>query len=92
VFPNEKRELSAGCTEGRKAGQWAAKKGSPPTHPFLQPALMCSPLARPSVQPDIWRKIHVFHLETRPSILPGQPFCVILTVTHEENAVGFVET
>jgi len=27
VFPNEKCELSAGCTEDRKAGQQAAQKG-----------------------------------------------------------------
>jgi len=29
VFPNEKRELSAGCTEDRRAGRQAAQKGIP---------------------------------------------------------------
>jgi len=70
VFPNEKRELSAGCTEGRacrlhkKVFQRAAEKGgtgcrkgqaSSPSFSAaqltVQPALMCSPLARPIVQP-----------------------------------------
>jgi len=64
MFLNEKREFSTGCTEDRRAGckkgrsgglrkktGRPAEKGSPPAHPFLQPALMCSPLARPVVQP-----------------------------------------
>jgi len=29
VFPNEKRELSAGCTEDRRAGRRAVQKGGP---------------------------------------------------------------
>jgi len=29
VFPNEKRELSAGCTEDRRVDWWAAQKGIP---------------------------------------------------------------
>jgi len=61
VFPNEKHELSAGCTKRRTgglrktAGQ-AAKIGQPSGLPFstsqlaVKSALMCSPLARPVVQ------------------------------------------
>jgi len=62
VFPNEKRELSAGCTEDtvggraggllKRAGQ-AAEKGSPPARPFPLSSLMCSLLARlNNVQPS----------------------------------------
>jgi len=61
MFPNEKRELLAGCTkdktEGRASGlhkkavQRAAEKGSPPDRPFPQPSLMCSPPAPLNVQP-----------------------------------------
>ena len=38
---------------------------------------VCNLPARPSVQPISPRKIHVFHLETRPSSPPGLPFSVI---------------
>jgi len=51
MFPNEKREFLAGCTEDRMASQQAAEKGSPLTCPFLQSSLMCSLPALPSVQP-----------------------------------------
>jgi len=62
VFPNEKRELSADWqaaqkTEGRASGLYkkairrAGEKGIPPARPFPQPSVMCSPLARPVVQP-----------------------------------------
>jgi len=50
MFPNEKRELSAGCTEDKtqgragglhkKAVRRAAEKGSPPDRRFPQPSLM----------------------------------------------------
>jgi len=55
VFPNEKRELSAGCTEDRtgrraalKGGPVGCEKGSTPARPFLQTSLLCIP---PNVQP-----------------------------------------
>ena len=80
MFPNEKREFSAGrCTAQkgglRKRAGWAAQRDSPLAHPFPQPSLMCSPLACPIVQhasPPFCalaspRKIHVFTLATWPS-------------------------
>jgi len=66
MFPNEKRGPSAVCTADRRAGLRAAEKGgagcrkgqpSDPLfsavqlRPTVQPALMCSPLARPVVKP-----------------------------------------
>jgi len=59
VFPNEKREFSAGCTEDRRAGRRATVKGGAGCRkeqaalalPFPQPSLLCSPPARLSVQP-----------------------------------------
>jgi len=75
VFPNEKRELLAGSTEDRRAGQPDAQKGSPAEKGgpegcrFLQPAppfsagppfcAFCLLCCPP--------KVHVFHLETQPS-------------------------
>ena len=84
VFPNEKCELSAGCTDDRRAGRRPALKGGGPAgcgkgrggpqkRAALRPASVCSPLARPSVQLASPRKIHVFHLETRPSSPPDPP-------------------
>ena len=75
------------CTKGRASRLKKLEKGSPLAHPFPQPSLMCSPLARPVVQhrlparPSIklaspW-KIHVFHLVTRPS---SPPFSVIRSI------------
>ena len=60
VFPNEKREFSAGCTEDRRAGRRTARKGGPagcrigqPSGPPFsaahQTTLLCSLPARPSV-------------------------------------------
>jgi len=48
VFPNEKRELSVGCTENRRVGRWAAEKGGPAEKGGLE---MCRTLACPVVQP-----------------------------------------
>jgi len=68
----------ASCTNrwaGRlhyRTGQWAAKKGGPEGCPFLQPtgptfcAARCLSILY-SVQQASPPKIHVFHLETRPS-------------------------
>jgi len=47
VFPNEKCEFSAGCTEDRRAGQQAMENDGPAcrkgqSHPAVQPALLCS--------------------------------------------------
>ena len=58
-FPNEKRELLAGCTEDRRAGRRAALKGGPagcgkgraakksslPVRPFPQTSSLCPPPA-----------------------------------------------
>jgi len=53
VFPNEKRELSVGCTKDRRAGRPAAQKGGPAGYrkgwsglqkrAALRPALFHSP-------------------------------------------------
>ena len=51
VFPNEKREFSAGCTEDRRADRRAAEKGSPLACHFPQPSWMCSLPSRLNVQP-----------------------------------------
>jgi len=55
VFPNEKRELSAGCTEdrGRACGlhKKAIRQAAEKARLFLQPSLMCNPAARLNVQP-----------------------------------------
>ena len=83
VFPNEKREFcrAAHKIEGRAGGlhKRAVWRAFPqPAHLYVQltgppccatcwPGLLCSP-----------PKIHVIHLETRPSSPPGPPFSVIL--------------
>jgi len=51
------------------------EKGGPEGCPFVQLALSFSAARRPtllsSVQPVSLPKVHVFHLETRPSSPPG---------------------
>jgi len=72
---------AAGCTLS-----WPAEKGGPESCPFLPHALFHNSLDRlfvqpallSSVQPTSPPKVHVFHLETRPSRLPGLPISVIL--------------
>jgi len=67
MLPNENREFrrAAHKTEGRRA----AKKGGPVGFSATRrPAIMCSSLACPVVQPASLQKIHVIYLEARPSV------------------------
>jgi len=53
VFPNEKRELSAGWRAAQKGGPAGCGKGRGGLQKRVarRPALICSPLAHPVVQP-----------------------------------------
>ena len=82
-----------GCTLN-----WAAEKGGPEGCPFVQPIPPFS-VARPFVQCTGPLKIHVFHLETRPSSPSGPPAlqlvlsqAVIITKTQDAKMGGEPQT
>jgi len=102
VFPNGKRELSAGCTKkrcgglrkraGRAVEQFDVQPAGPPLCATHRPVLWCSLPARSSVQLASPRIIHVFHLATRPARLAGPQFSVILFKSwSSENFPGDLE-
>ena len=66
-------------TEGRAGGMHkkavlqkrvgrVAENGSPPAHPFPQDRLFVHPVGPPFCFLCCLPKVHVFHLETRPSV------------------------
>ena len=95
MFPNENRELSAGCTEDRRVGGCtkrrygglrkragrAAENSSPPARPFPQSSLQCSPPPCLNVQPT-----------GCPIVQPaGPPFCAARQ-TAENSCFSFGNT
>ena len=95
VFPNEKCKLSAGCTEDRRAGRWAAQTSSGPAgcgkgrgglqkRAAFRPALFRSPAYCAAHQPAL-----MCSPLARSAVQPaGPPFCAACQPT-ENSCFSF---